>query len=155
MACEARGPEKVIYSAELTRATRNDSPLLVPLLERIDGALGIVSGDKAYGNRKNAQYVTDRRGTPRLMPKANATARAKGKPGWKRMMRERQKHPERWDREYHQRSNSEAVNWSFKKKLGAYLASHKRRNQTIEVHLKVVVYNLRLLVRRNVRVALA
>lgn len=78
VASECRQPEKPIYSWELTSALKGDSPRLVPLLERIHGALGDVAGDKAYASRDNAQYVADLGGRPFLMPKRNATAKGEG-----------------------------------------------------------------------------
>ena len=155
VAGEARGPEKIIYSAEITKATRHDSPMLIPLLERINGDLGIVSGDKAYSCRKNTQYIADRNGTPRLVPRKNVTTRSKGCPAWWDMVNEYRENNDEWMDEYHQRSNSEAIFWSFKKRQGSYLFSKRWRNKTIEVHLKVIVYNLRLLIRRKARVALS
>jgi hypothetical protein len=151
LASESRLPEKPIYSWELTDALRGDSPLLIPLLERIDGPLGDVSADKAYPSRKNAQYVADRGGTPFLMPKANSTTKAKGHPAWKRMVRFRRERPKAFGKRYHKRSNGEATNGAFKGRFGGHLRSRKWWNQKREVAQKVVAYNLRLLIRHRIR----
>jgi hypothetical protein len=58
---EIKGPEKSIYSIEVTKATRHDSPLLIPLLEQIDGEIGDVCGDKGLSSRCNAQYIAKTR----------------------------------------------------------------------------------------------
>jgi hypothetical protein len=50
VAMEIKGPEKPIYSIEVTKATRHDSPLLIPLLEQINGEIGDVCGDKGPGH---------------------------------------------------------------------------------------------------------
>lgn len=151
LASECRQPEKPIYSWELTNALRGDSPLLVPLLERIDGPLGDVCGDKGYPSRVNAQYVEDRGGTPFLMPKENATGKAKGYPAWKRMVRFRQRRPVAFRKRYHQRSNGEATNGAFKGRFGGHISSRLWWNQTREVAQRVVAYNLRLLIRYRIR----
>ncbi len=77
---EIRGPEKPIYSIEATKATRYDSPMLIPLLKRIIGDIGDVCGDKGVASRRNAQYIDDRGGTPFLIMKKNSTSQSKGYP---------------------------------------------------------------------------
>ncbi len=151
LASECRREEKPIYSWELTAALRGDSPLLIPLLERIDDPLGDVCADKGYPSRANAQYVADRGGTPFLMPKKGATARAGGHPAWRRMVLLRKERPEAFHRRYHKRSNGEATNGAFKGRLGCHLRSRRWWNQRREVGLKVVAYNLRLLIRYRIR----
>lgn len=151
MACECRQPDKPIYSWELTSALKGDSPRLIPLLERIDGELGHVCGDKAYASRRNAQYVAERGGTPFLMPKDNVTAKAGGCPAWRRMVLFRRRHPRAFENRYHRRSNVEATNSSFKRSLGSALRSRTWWNQRREAALKVIVVNLRLLIRFRVR----
>jgi hypothetical protein len=74
---EIKGPEKPIYSIEITKATRHDSPLLIPLLEQIDGEIDDVCGDKGLASRCNAQYIDKRGGTPFLMMKKNSTRKTK------------------------------------------------------------------------------
>jgi len=52
------------------------------LLKEFRGKTGNVCGDKAYSCRENAGMVTKRSGRPFLMPKKNASFRARGvKPG--------------------------------------------------------------------------
>ena len=151
LSSECRQPDKPIYSWELTSALRGDSPQLIPLLERIEGELGDVCADKAFASRDNAQYIEDRGGRPFLMPKDNATALAKGHPAWRRMVLYRKNHPESFEKRYHKRSNVEAANSSFKRRLGAYLRSRIWWNQRREVGLKVIAYNLCLLIRFRIR----
>lgn len=152
MATECNGKEKIIYSYEITNATKHDSPLLIPLLERIDDKIGNASGDKAYCSRENVQYVVDRGGKPYLMPKKNCRTLSKGYPAWKEMLYDKQIDDKKWLKHYHKRSNSEAVNNSFKKRIGSYLFSYKKKMQRNEVYLKVIVYNLRQLVMRLARI---
>lgn len=144
-------PEKIIHASALTAGNRGDSPMLIPLLEEVDGAIGEVSGDKGYQSRSNAQYVKDRGGKPYLMPKDNATARSKGFPAWREMVIERQTNPSEFEKHYHHRSNVESVNSTWKRWFGEALRSRKVRNQKREMEWKKGVYNLRLLVRFRLR----
>jgi len=58
----SRALKKPIYSIKVTKATLHDSPLLIPLLEQIDGEIGDVCGDKGLASRRNAQYIAKRGG---------------------------------------------------------------------------------------------
>jgi len=60
-------------------------------------------------------------------------------------------HPVPFPGRYHKRSNGEAVNSSFKRKLGAYLRSRRWWNQRREAALRVIAYNIRLLIRFRIR----
>ena len=55
-----------------------------------------------------------------------------------------------WMKKYHQRSNIEAVFSSLKRRLGGFVTSIKRRIQQIEIALKIIVYNLMILVKKRV-----
>ena len=57
---------------------------------------------------------------------------------------------EDWMKNYHQRSNIEAVFSSLKRKLGGYVTSIKRCIQHVEIALKIIVYNLMILARKIV-----
>ncbi len=154
LASECRLPEKVVYSWRLTAPSRGDSPLFVELVGRVPDPLGVVCGDPAYASRRNAQYVEDRGGRPYLKPRANATARARGHPAWRRMVLHYRRDRKGFERVYHERSNGEAVNSAFKRLWGSRLHSRRRWNQGREVGLKVVVHNLCLLLRFRVRIRL-
>ena len=53
--------------------------------------------------------------------------------------------------EYHKRSNAESTNSAFKRKFGDILASRKWNMQKIETGIRVVIYNIRLLIRYRIR----
>lgn len=144
-------PEKIIHASALTSGNRGDAPLLIPLLEEINGPIGEVSGDKGYPSRQNAQYIQDRGAKPYLMPKENATPRAHGHPAWRKMVLERRKKPAQFEKHYHHRSNNESVNSTWKKWFGESLRSKKRWNQRKETKWKKAVYNLRHLIRFRIR----
>ncbi|MBW3021602.1 transposase, partial [Candidatus Woesearchaeota archaeon] len=58
--------------------------------------------------------------------------------------------PSKWMMVYHQRSNIEAVFSALKRKLGGYVSSIKRNIQPVELGLKIIVYNLMILVSKLV-----
>jgi hypothetical protein len=150
---EIKGPEKPIYSIAVTRAARHDSPLLIPLLERIHGEIGDVCGDKGLASRRNAQYIARRGATPFLMMKKNSTSASKGYPAWHSMCASRKKDEKAWNKHYHKRSNNEAGLGSFKQQTSPYISSRSWRCQVNELWLKTIGYNIRQLVHRTVRLA--
>jgi hypothetical protein len=154
VASECRLPEKVIYAWRLTSPRKGDSPLFVELVGKVPGELGAVCADTAYCSRHNAQSVVDLGGTPFLKPRKDATALAKGYPGYRRMILHYKRKRSGFERVYHERSNGESTNSSFKRLWGSRLYSRKRWNQCREVGLKVVAHNLCLLLRFRVRVKL-
>jgi transposase len=56
-------------------------------------------------------------------------------------------------KKYHQRPNIEAAFSSLKRKLGGYVISIKRCIQHTEVALKIIIYNLMILAKKNVEEA--
>jgi len=151
IASECRQKEKPIYSWQLTSAVRHDSPRFRTLLKRIHGEIGNVCGDKTYSSRENTDLVAKRGGIPFLMPKKNASSKTKGHQAWTEMIRYREEHPKAFEKRYHKRSNSESTNSSFKRKYGEFLYSRKWKTQKIEAGLKVITYNLKLLIRYRIR----
>ncbi len=93
-------------------------------------------------------------GRPFLKPRANATARARGHPAWRRMVLEYHGDRKGWERVYHERCNGEATNSAFKRLWGSRLYSRRRWNQSREVGLKVAAHNLCLLLRFRARIRL-
>lgn len=146
------GKEKPIYSWTLTSALRHDSPKFRMLLKRIHGGIGIVCSDKANSCRENAELVVSRGGKPFLMPRKNASSKAKGSQAWKEMMTYRKEHPKAFKNRYHKRSNAESTNSSFKGKYSEFLFSRKWHTQKREAGLKVLTYNTRQLIRFRIRI---
>ena len=151
----SRALKKPIYSIKVTKATLHDSPLLIPLLEQIHGEIGDVCGDKGLASRRNAQYIAKRGGTPYLMMKKNSTRKSKGYPAWRKMHKSRDKDEKTWNKHYHKRSNSEAGFDSFKQQTTSYLSSRNWKCQTNEIWLKTIGHNIRQLIHRTVRLAIA
>lgn len=69
-------------------------------------------------------------------------------------MEYRREHPKAFKKRYHKRSNSESTNSSLKRKYGEFLRSRKWHTQKRESGLKVITYNIRLLIRFRIRLQL-
>ncbi len=66
------------------------------------------------------------------------------------MMDEYKRNPSEWMKQYHQRSVIEAVFSALKRRLGGSVTSIKRGVQQKEIALKIIVYNLMMLLRKYV-----
>jgi transposase len=121
------------------------------LLKRVHGEIGDVCADKADSCRENARLVAQMGGNPFLMPRSNASSKAKGSHAWKEMMLFREEHPEEFERRYHKRSNAESTNASLKGKYGEFLRSRKWHMQKREAGLRVIAHNIRRLIRYRMR----
>jgi hypothetical protein len=151
LASECGQKEKPIYSWMLTSALRHDSPRFRTLLKRVHGEIGDVCSDKANSCRENAKLVVELGGKPFLMPRSNASSKARGYQAWKEMMLFREKHPEEFEKRYHKRSNAESTNASLEGKYGEYLHSRKWFMQKREAGLRVIIHNIRHLIRYRIR----
>lgn len=106
-------------------------------------SLGKVAGDKAYSSRENCQIVADKKGTPYLCFKSNATGRAKGKSAWKISFHAYTNNPEEWTDTYHYRSIVEAVFASIKQCWGPEIKSKRGWHKRRELSIKVLAYNIK------------
>jgi len=121
------------------------------LLKRVHGEIGDVCADKADSCRENADLVSKMGGNPFLMPRSNASSKARGYQAWKKMMLFREGSPEEFERRYHKRSNAESTNASLKGKYGEFLRSRRWHMQKREAGLRVIAHNLRRLIRYRIR----
>ena len=67
------------------------------------------------------------------------------------MMNYWEEHPAAFKNRYRKRSNAESTNSAFKRKFGDILHSRKWKMQRIETGIKVLIYNIRLLIRYRIR----
>jgi transposase len=132
----------IIHWFTITPSKRHDSPEFSTLLKHLP-AVGDVYGDKGYSSRKNCQIVADKKGTPYLCFKDNATNKAKGKPAWIISIRSFKKQKEKWLDTYHARSIVESVFSSIKRRWGSFLRSRRKWMQKKELSLKVLSYNIK------------
>ena len=145
---------RAIISFHFTRTYVHEVTQLEPLLKPL-WDLGNVYADSGYLSVKNCRLIVGKGGTPFIRPKRNSTGWIPGKKiihgnPYYDMMELYKKDPERWMKQYHQRSVIEAVFSGLKRRLGGSVASIKRGVQQVEIALKIIVYNLMMLVRKHV-----
>jgi hypothetical protein len=70
------------------------------------------------------------------------------------MVEFREEHPEAFEERYHERSNAESTNSSFKGKYGEFIRSRTWHTQKREAGLKVLAYNTRQLIQYKIGVQL-
>jgi len=89
-------------------------------------------------------------GIPFIRPKKTSTGESgKGRP-FAEMIQQYKENKKEWMKKYNQRSLIEAVFSSLKRRLGGYVTSIKRRIQHTEIALKIIIYNLMILVKKRV-----
>ena len=146
---------RTIVSFHFTQSYVHEVNHLEPLLESL-WDIGNVLADSGYLSRENCRIIVSKGGTPYIRPKRNTNGKGifgKRIVNWdpfKEMVENYQKNPQKWMKVYHQRSNIEAVFSSLKRKLGGYVFSIKRKIQHVEIALKIIIYNLMILVRKIV-----
>ena len=146
---------RAIISFHFTRTYVHEITQLEPLIEPLWGIRDVYA-DSGYLSRKNCRIIVRKGGIPFIRPKKNTTGVGMhgkriiyGDP-FTEMIERFQENPNAWMKKYHQRSNIEAVFSALKRKLGGYVTSIKRDIQHVEIALKIIVYNLMILVRKIV-----
>lgn len=126
----------------------NESPYLSEAVQRVSSvydSIHIWSGDAGYISRSNTTAIADAGGIPRIYPKKDDTFKAKGSPAWKEMHYALIHDPQRWLREYHQRSISETVNSTYLRMFPKPLSRIIRCRRFYEGFTRTCVYNLKRL----------
>jgi hypothetical protein len=131
-----------ILNLNITKGTRNDSPILEKLLKPIPKGVGDTCLDPAYLSRQNCNLITMKGRTPIIKPKRNTTIRKRGSQPWRDMITLWFEDQTTFLKRYHQRSKAESVYSSLKRCYGNYLSSHKRKAQRRELHLRTLTYNI-------------
>lgn len=119
--------------------------LLEPIWE-----IGDVYADSGYLSANNCLVIKYKGGTPYIRPKKTTTGQRNNGNAFTEMINSYRENTEEWMKKYHQRSNIEAVFSALKRKLGGYVTSIKRCIQQTEVALKIIIYNLMILVKKIV-----
>jgi len=138
-----------IVSFHFTRTNVHEATQLETLLEPIYD-IGDVYADSGYLSGNNCLMIVMKGGTPFIRPKKNTTGRTDKGRAFAEMMDRYKEDKREWMGRYHQRSNIEAVFSSLKRRLGGFVTSIKRRIQHIEIALKIIIYNLMILVKKRV-----
>lgn len=146
---------RAIISFHFTRTNVHEVTQLEKLLEPLYD-LGDVYADSGYLSVNNCYAIVAKGGTPFIRPKKTTTGHGTykkklmyGNP-FTDMIERFKENKNEWMKKYHQRSNIEAVFSSLKRRLGGFVTSIKRQIQHTEIALKIIVYNLMILVRKIV-----
>jgi transposase len=138
-----------IISFHFTRVRVHETTQLEKLLEPI-WEIGDVYADSGYLSANNCWVIRGKGGTPYIRPKKTTKPKRKNNTAFSEMIESYFENTAEWMKKYHQRSNIEAVFSAMKRKLGGYVTSIKRCIQHTEVALKIIVYNLMILVKKIV-----
>jgi transposase len=140
---------RAIISFHFTRVRVHEITQLEKLLEPLY-ELGNVYADSGYLSVNNCWVIIEKGGIPYIRPKKTTTGKRNNGRAFTEMIERYNENKEKWMKKYHQRSNIEAVFSALKRRLGGFVTSIKRRIQHTEVALKIIVYNLMILVRKRV-----
>jgi hypothetical protein len=138
-----------IISFHFTRVRVHEVTQLEKLLEPI-WEIGDVYADSGYLSANNCWVIRCKGGIPYIRPKKTTKPKRKNNTAFSEMIENYFENTAEWMKKYHQRSNIEAVFSAMKRKLGGYVTSIKRCIQHTEVALKIIVYNLMILVKKIV-----
>jgi len=141
---------KAIPSMEVTTGTVNETTQLGNLLENLDD-IESVSGDTGYLSHRNCVLVEAKGATPYLKPRSHSPEKPIGPPAWKRMIQSYRRNNPRWMTRYHTRSMAETAFSAIKRTLGHRLTSNRRDHQRLELMIKVIVYNITVLIKSTQR----
>ena len=146
---------RAIVSFHFTRTNVHEVTQLEKLLEPLYD-LGDVYADSGYLSVNNCYAIVAKGGTPFIRPKKTTTGHGTykkklmyGNP-FTDMIERFKENKNEWMKKYHQRSNIEPIFSSLKRRLGGFVTSIKRQIQHTEIALKIIVYNLMILVRKIV-----
>jgi transposase len=135
---------------EVTTGTVGDTTQLGALLESLDD-IESVSADTGYLSHRNCMLVEAKGATPYLKPKRHSPEKPIGPPAWKRMIHSYRRNNRRWMKQYHTRSMAETAFSAIKRALGHRLTSNRRDHQKLELIIKVIVYNVIVLIKSTQR----
>jgi len=135
---------------EVTTGEVGDTTQLETLLEGLDD-IESVSGDCGYLSRRNCELIEAKGATPYLKPRRQSPEKITGPPAWRRMIRSYRRNNCRWMKHYHMRSMAETAFSAIKRTLGQRLTSNRRDHQKLELMIKVIVYNITVLIKSRQR----
>jgi len=140
---------KDIVAVDLTASGVHDSPHLPAELDRVEGDVGQVSGDRAYDSGTCYEAILARGAVPTIPPRRNARfSRAKDPPRYRverdavlRRIHDEGRYPWRTSSGATQQSLAENAVSRFKALVGVKLASRELERQQVEVLVKSQVLN--------------
>jgi transposase len=137
---------KAIPSMEVTTGEVGEQTRLENLLKDLAN-IETVAGDSGYLSRRNCELIEAKGATSYLKPRRHSPLKIIGPPAWKRMIKSYRRNTEKWMKHYHKRSMAETAFSALKRTLGHWLTSTKRDLQKLELMVKVITYNLIMLLK--------
>lgn len=141
--------EKFVYEWRLDSSRVGDITAARQILPNLPPNTTEVSMDAAYDAGDLYEIVEQQGAAPIIKARANArtgTLDARG-----RALRDRLRRPTAWQRRYNRRPITEAVNSSLKRRFGDRLHCRGLWNQRQEMAVRILVYNIALKGRWEVR----
>jgi len=138
-----------IVSFHFTRTHVHEVTQLETLIEPL-WDIGNVYADSGYLSGNNCWAIVMKGGTPFIRPKKTTTGETNKARPFTEMIQQYKENKNEWMKKYHQRSLIEAVFSALKRRLGGYVTSIKRRIQHTEIALKIIIYNLMILVKKRI-----
>ena len=135
----------------VTDGYASDVAGLWPMLGRIEEGADFFCLDSAYLARKICDAISDKGMVPRIRPKSNTVCKNWGSQAWGAMARTHRDELARLMDEYHQRSIIEAVFGAIKKMYGNDTRCHKPENQSREIAIRIICYNIELAARSQAK----
>jgi hypothetical protein len=140
---------KDIVAVDLTASGVHDSPHLPAVLDRVEGDVGQVSGDRGYDSGTCYEAILARGAVPTIPPRRNARlSRAKDPPPFRaerdavlRRIQDGGRYPWRTSSGATRQSLAENAVSRFKALVGVKLASRELERQQVEVLVKSQVLN--------------
>ncbi len=140
----------IITEVKVTKGTVSDNPQLPELIGKTAKRFSIhrVCADGRYISGKNVQFVEDLGAAALIMPKKNASGRAKGSrtAAYRRMLRGYWEDEERWKKVYHLRQQIEVCYSMMKTTLLDGLLCKNDLSQKNELLMRVICHNISVLV---------
>ncbi len=121
--------EQKIHGLHCTTTRKHDTQILLPIVKKTRQRIEQLCGDKGYDDKKIRAYLK-KHGIRSLIPYREFKNKHRY---WNSLFNEK---------DLHQRSKSETVNSSLKRKYRDYLSSHDWWNQHKEAALLCAVYNI-------------
>ncbi|MYG33254.1 MAG: transposase, partial [Cenarchaeum sp. SB0677_bin_16] len=142
---------RVMTDYAITPANMADIKQFRIFLERMAESKnrGTMCADAAYLARDICTIIEELGYIPRIKPKSNSTAKAKGHMSWRRMMIKFQEQYDEFKKEYGQRNIVESVFGTLKQVYGNCLTMRRPDSRDAESALRVVCYNAARIIRNR------
>ena len=137
-----------ITYAIVSDGQKHDSPFFKELIIKTKQHFNLkeISADPGYLSRENTQLIADNGAEPYILPKKNSTAKSKGYPAWRKMIKLFQNNEELFRQHYHIRSNVESTFAMIKRKFDPFVRSKNNTSQINEALCKVICHNIYILI---------